>query len=305
MIINIGATADPDLPIAQALASKFNGHVVWGEIDLAQITEDIIIVGGQLANQTYNWLVQQGFVPSLRQETAGFGSIFYLKLFGRNVWVMTGWDVQDTGAAGTYAINMGLPYVSRVIPLTSTKQVIQVNFPYSTQAGMDLLDSRIGDVLIGVTNRIGDFGLIDAWVDKQGKNLFILRDKSALRLVAIADDVLVAFMIIVGSVIGLIVLSALGWKWISTVHDKEVTERAEIRSSIVQDINDDPTTTAEEKEALIRAYYTGEKKIMQQETKGNDIFTVIKWALLIAAIGVGGYFVMKGITPLIKAKREG
>ena len=302
MIVNIGATADPDLPIAQALASRFNGSIIWGQIDLSQITEDIIIVGGQLANQTYNWLVQQGFVPALRPETAEFGSIFYLKLFGRNVWVMTGWDVGDTEAAGTYAINMGLPYVSRVIPLTAAKEVIQVNFPYSTQAGIDLLDSRIGDVLLGVTNRIGDYGLIDGWVDKQGKNLFILRDKNALRLVVIADSVLVAMIITVASIIGLIIL---GVVFYVTVHEYNITERAKIRSDTVQDILDDPTTTAEEKEDLLDSYYKGEKKIMQQETKAGDIFTVIKWSLLIAAIGVGGYYLSKGIAPLLKAKKEG
>ncbi len=302
MIINIGATANPDLPIAQALASRFNGNVIWGQIDLSQITEDIIIVGGQLANQTYNWLVQQGFVPALRPETAGFGSIFYLTLFGRNVWLITGWDVGDTEAAGTYAINMGLPYVSRVIPLTAAKEVIQINFPYSTQAGIDLLDSRIGDVLLGVTNRIGDYGLIDGWVDKQGKNLFILRDKSALRLVTIADDVLVALIITVASIIGLVILGVLFYV---TVHEYNVTERAKIRSDTVQDIIDNPIYSAEEKEELIDAYYKGEKKIMKQETKVSDIFTVIKWSLLIAAIGIGGYYLSKGIAPLIKKKQEG
>ncbi len=302
MIINIGATADPDLPIAQALASRFNGYVIWGEIDLSQITEDSIIVGGQLANQTYNWLVQQGFVPALKPTTTGFGSIFYLQLFEHNVWVMTGWSKEDTEAAATYAINMGLPYVSRVIPLTADKEVIQVNFPYASSAGIDLLDSRIGEVLIGVTNRIGTYGLIDAWVDKQGKNLFILKNKSELRLVVIADDVLVALIITVASIIGLIILGVIFY---ITVHEYNQTERARLRSNTVQDIIDNPTYTAEEKEALIAEYYKGEKKIMKQETKLYDIFAIIKWSLLIAAIGIGGYYLSKGIVPLIKAKKEG
>ncbi len=302
MIINIGSTADPDLPIAQALASRFNGSIIWGPIDLSQITEDIIVVGGQLANQTYEGLVQQGYVPSLKPTTTGFGSIFYLQLFNHNVWVMTGWNVEDTEAAGMYAINMGLPYVSRVIPLTADKQVIQVNFPYSTSSGMDLLDSRIGDVLLEVTNRTGDYGLIDAWVDKQGKNLFILRDKTALRLVVIADDVLVAMIITVASIIGLIILGVLVYV---TVHEYNQTERARIRTDTVQGIIDNPIYTAEEKEALISEYYKGEKKIMKQETKIFDIFGIIKWAILIAAIGFGGYYVLKGIKPLIEDKKEG
>lgn len=301
MIINIGTTANLDLPIAQALASRFNGYIIWGKIDLSQIREDIIIIGGQEANQNYNWLVQQGYVPSIRSETTGFGSIFYLKLFNHNIWVMTGWSVEDTQAAGMYAINMGLPYVSRVIPLSPNKEVIQVNFPYATISGINLLDSRIGDILLQVTNKIGDYGFIDGWVDKQGKNLFILRNKIQLRLIAVADDIVVAVIIAIAAIIGLIIL---GVVFFVSMHEYQITERAKIRSETVEGIISNPALSEDEKTKLIKAYYSGEKKIMQQETKVYDILTIIKWSILIAAIGVGGYYLSKGIAPLIK-KKEG
>lgn len=299
MLINIGKTATPDLPIAQALASRFNGHIIWGQIDLSQIIEDIIIVGGQLANQTYNWLVQQGYVPSLKSTTIGFGSIFYLKLFNHDVWIMTGWSKEDTEAAGMYAIEMGLPYVSRVIPLTPTKEVIQVNFPYATSTGMNLLNSNIGDILLQVTNKIGDYGLIDGWVDKQGKNLFILREKSALRLVAIADDIIVAIIIAIASIIGLIILGGI---FFVSFHDYQLTSRSKIRSGTVEEILQNPDLTEDEKIEAIKQYYKGETKIMKQETKVYDILDIIKWSILIAAIGIGGYYLSKGIAPLIEAK---
>ncbi len=299
MIINIGSTATPDLPVAQALASKFNGRIVWGFVDLTSITEDIIIVGGQMANQNYNWLVQQGYVPALRSQTTGFGSIFYLKLSNHNIWVTTGWSVEDTAAAAHYAINMGLPKVSRVIPLLANKEAIQIHFPYASPSGMSLLSSKISDVLLNVTNKIPGTGIIDSWVDKQGKNLFLLREKSELKLVVIADDVIIALIIAIAVIVGLIILGVI---FTVTIHEYNVTKRADMRSGTVEDILTNPNLSSEEKIAAVKAYYQGEAKVMKQE--GDNIFQVIKWAVILAGLGIGTYYTTKGIMALKKGGKK-
>src|SRR3990172_132765 len=109
MIVSRGPLATPDELLVQKLVAYTGGRGTTEFIEPNNFFDDMIIVGGQLANPIYDRLVKLGYVPSIREETVGFGTIYYTVINNHKVWVIAGWAFEDTQHAVDWVLENGLP----------------------------------------------------------------------------------------------------------------------------------------------------------------------------------------------------
>ncbi|MEK6880194.1 MAG: hypothetical protein AABY22_11320 [Nanoarchaeota archaeon] len=285
-IYNIGTNADPDFPLAQALQQKFGGEIIRGLIDINTLNQNLVILGGQIASETYNSLINMGLVPSLRESTTDFGSIFYFKHNNmHNVWVLAGWSFQGTSTAVSWVLDKGFPTVDRVIPFTDNAEVIQLYFPNATQFGMQSLNN-IKNSVVNYANKFGA-NIQDSWVDIDGKNFFMLRKISQVQA-TVAPLVIAAIIIAIGALV-------LGFYFVYTIR----AEHAD-NAKIPENIKDLCFSFINEADRLkcVQISYENIVKILETEKKGflDDIRNI----LIVAVVGLGIFAAYKIITDIRK-----
>lgn len=98
---------------AELIQRKVGGRVIQYDANNPYVTsEDIIIVSGQIANATYRYYMNLGYIPEIRRETAGTGFVYVAKRGAQKIYAVAGWNRIDTLAAAAYVMEFGLPSYS-------------------------------------------------------------------------------------------------------------------------------------------------------------------------------------------------
>lgn len=289
MIISVGATATPDLPLAQAIQNKYGGFVTQQFVDVTTLTEDLVVIGGQEANPVYADLVNRGLVPTLRPSTTDFGSIFYFIYSGHKVWVCSGWSFEGTSVVISWILDKGFPLVDRIIPFANDKEVLQLNFPNASESGLISLRDNLSSVINFVTERTS-VPIIDTWVDVDGRNLFILKQVDVQASVVI--ETVVAGLIVLGiiTVVGILI-----WKGFGTWQLYVIKGTTAIKSKLLTQQIESCDSLTSESERLQCLNKTLDNQAIDLKNEGSSFLGDVKQILIIGLVGTGLFMLYKAI----------
>lgn len=279
--------SDEDKLAAELIQRKIGGSIYRGYIDPAALSDNIVMVGGQIANPTYNAFMNLGILPEVTEGTPG--TVFVSSYSGYNVYACAGWDRTGTIAAAEYVYLNGLPVSSVIAGDIGELYFYEIRLREAMPGAFSGLISKLTQFRANISDKLPPGYSIDyANLNDNTLEILIRKDVGAMDLV-----VSISFLILI--ILALVALSIFVWVVGISV--------SKIVGGITESI-----AKKNASELLDEKYRSGEitydQYIKGMETLWGKIDwkNIILWAILLAGIGIGSYFVIKGLMPAIRAK---
>ena len=289
--------SDEDRLAAELIQKKIGGAIYKGYIDPATFSDSIVIVGGQIANSTYAAFVNAGVLPSLGENTPG--TVFVSSYRGYNVYACAGDLRTGTIAAAEYVFLNGFPSSTTVAGNIAGLKLITI--PLRNNSTLLSKTAQELDNIMGAANSLMPSGYHIDELTLSGTKLEALIRETGLALgttaMTIVAIIIGAIVFLVGLFTGYSYLLAIGGIIAGAAALTNIFTSS--TGKVIPGINDffnamvDAGVPAEEAAQI--AY-----KMFKQSSFG--IKEILTWATLIAAVGVGGYFLVKGFAPAIRAR---
>ena len=288
MLIQYDSNADR--LAAELIRKRIGGNITRAIIDprISSPTDDILIVGGQYANPTYNNFMLAGILPEITEGTSG--TVFVASNQGYNVYACAGWERTGTIAASEYVYINGLPSSTTIAGDIGELYFYEIILKETIPGAFPNLISKLTQLGANISNRLPSGYSVD-YVGLNANNLEVLIRKD-VGVMALFEPTTSFFVLIVLALVALAV-----FVWVVAISVNKIvggvteTVAKKNASDILDQKYQDGEITYEE-------YIEGIKTLWGV----IDWKNIILWSALIAAIGVGGYFVVKAFMPRINAR---
>ncbi len=267
---------------AELIQKKIGGTLHFGSINPNSLNDDIVLIGGYTqypwggANTSYGQFALLGVVPYLVGEEPGY--IYVGTYRGYNVYGVCGWERTGTIAAAEWIYLNRLPTSNQLAGNIGELILHEITLSEKLPGGFGEVLTRITQLTSEINNRLPTGYFVDA-ITLNGNVLEILvrSNTPALAIPFIPIGIMVAIILVgLGIFIGII-------KWTSKdikTAEAQIKSQQELMSECMEKYN---------------CQYAEDIKAMFPDTR-TDLQKYIMYAVLIAGMGVGGYFVFKGIT---------
>jgi len=161
-----------DYYIAKMVRDAIGGTLIFYPSGVLVPNEDMVMIGGQIANPTYDYFAR--FNPNwiIYESTAGYGFINTGLWSSNRVWGIAGWNMIDTASAARYVVINGLP--NGRITAVSSKELHLVRYTVSNEwiAWFNSYSGQVMNRIQGYFNRVGDYEIL--WGKVEGNEFEML-----------------------------------------------------------------------------------------------------------------------------------
>ena len=288
MIINYYSSEDR--LAAELIQKKIGGSITRAIIDprTSSPTDNILIIGGQYSTPTYNNFMLAGILPEITEGTPG--TIFVTSNQGYGVYACAGWERTGTIAAAEYIYRYGLPSSSIVAGDIGELYLYEIRLREATPGAFIDLTSKLTQIGANVSNKLPSGYSVDfTGFNNTTLTILIRKDVGAMALF----EPTISFFVLI--ILGLVALAVLVWVVGITINTIVSGATESIAKKGASDLLDEKYRNGE---------ITYDEYIKGIETLWGkvDWKNIILWAILLAGVGVGGYFIMTGLK---KKKKEG
>ncbi len=281
---------------AELIQKKIGGNLHFGSVDPNSLNEDIVIVGGWPdhsygypgANQTYRDFAALGIIPYLFVGDPGY--VYVGTHLGYNVYAAAGWGRSGTIAAAEYIYLNSLPEIDTLAGDLGELHIVSI--PINPKV-LGTVSSALSQIETQVIDAVSGFYTVREITLADNNLEILLRSDVALGLFDwrillgwIAGAVMIALGIFAGPAIIITLVVAGGLTIAATVIYSFVTGITQQAVESLQEVIDYKTSkgfTLEDAKEEANAFRLPSTK------------DIIKYAILLGGLGVGGYFIMQGI----------
>ncbi len=283
--------SDEDQLAANLIQKRISGSIYRGYIDPNTLSEDIIVIGGQIANSTYAAFVTAGVLPTITAGTPG--TVFVASYGGYNVYAVAGDLRTGTIAAAEYVYLNGLPSSTTIAGDIGELYFYEIILKETIPGAFNNLISKLAPLGTNISTLLPTGHSVD-YVNLNVNTLEILIRKD-VGVASLFEPTTTFFVLIILSLVALAI-----FVWVAGISIQKIV--GGITETIVKKNASD----------LLDEKYRAGEITYEEYLKGMEVLwgvidwkNILLWSLLIAAIGVGSYFVVKGFMPTIKAKISG
>ena len=275
--------------IAAELIQKTTGGILnKGYIDPSALNDDIICIGGQYANSMYAAFMNLNVFDEITEGTPG--TVFVRSYGDFNAYAAAGWDRSGTIAAAEWIFLNGLPASDTIAGDIGELTLISIPIN-SNQTVLDAVNNAVDDIRTNVTIAISSFFNV-RYLNLSGTNLEILLQRENMNLSGWNWPVILgiiggAIMIGIGIWIALPLLIGTGGLVVGA------TLIANIWTGIRSSAKEDMQEIIDYK--LSKGYSLEDAKEEAEAYRPFDVGEIAKYAILAGGLGVGGYFLAKGL----------
>lgn len=268
---------------AELIQKALGGTVYRGYIDPNALNDSVILVGGQVANSMYQQFVNLGVLPEI--FIGDPGKVFVASYRGYRVYACAGAERSNTMAAAEWIFLNGLPAST-----TIAGDVGELYF------GKIILKEMIPGAFNGIISNysrfmayIGNHLPTGYHIDYTGLNgnileVLIRKERGALSLF----EPTITFIVLV--ILALVSLAV-------AIYVVGVTFQKIVSGTVETVAKKNASNILDEKFKNGEITYDEYIKGVRMLWGSVDWKNILLWALLIGAIGVGGYYLAKGLIP--------
>lgn len=283
---------DIDKVSAELIQKQYGGRLVkikHGDGVLQRPNEDLIIIGGQYTNDTYEYWMNLGYLREIKEADAGFGFVQVFEFQGKKIYALAGWERMDTVTAVSLVMENGLPTTSyarqSMHDMTLITFVFEDGIPQSVLNELGQIETYVNNKLsLYATDKIWWYGVREE--NQKYKYLEFLVSHGPLELATITMIIILAIILVAVFFTGAIIYDSVKTGNKINLEKNDIVYR--------QEMSDLGYTPEEANESMGILYGSSDKGWI------SETADLLKTGTYVLLIGAGIYFTLMYGIPAIK-----